>query len=80
MGGYFEKHALVQSDGLWAVRRYEYGDDGKFLYIGRNKTHGAGTDTLQWHIWKYTWNDYGPLLIEGPLISSWDNRATLDWE
>ena len=79
MGGYFEKHALVQSDGLWAVRRFEY-TAGEPIYIGRNKTHKAATDSLQWHVWKISYTGTDATLIEGPLTGTWDGRDSMDWE
>jgi hypothetical protein len=75
---YFEKWALIQSDGMWAVRRFEYSSE-KIIYIGRNVVHKAATAAIDWHIWKFSYTGDDVTMIEGPLRGDWDSRATLDW-
>ena len=63
----------------WNDQRFEFsGDD--LIYKGLNTTHKALTSDTDWYILKYTWDGSGnPTRIEGPLVGSWDNRASLAW-
>ena len=64
----------------WRSQRFEY-STGDLLYKGVHETFGAATSDNNWRIWKYTWDvDDNPVLIEGPVIGSWDDRASLGWE
>jgi hypothetical protein len=62
----------------WHDQRMAY-NTGQLIYFGKNLTHKAATDATTWNIWKYTWDGSDCTRIEGPLVGSWDNRASLAW-
>lgn len=64
----------------WKVRRFDY-VSGDLIYKGFHEIIGASTSDKNWRIFKYTWDAEGnPTMIEGPVIGSWDDRASLGWE
>ena len=52
---------------------------GELDYEGLNVVHNEATTATTWLIWKYTWDGASCTRIEGPLIGSWDGRASLAW-
>ena len=62
----------------WKATRLDY-TSGDLDYKGLHENNKANTDDGNWRIWKYTWSGDNPVLIEGPLSGSWDNRASLEW-
>ena len=70
---------LANTSAYWLDQRLDY-TSGDLDYRGVNVGHKAGTGTNTWYVWKYTWNGSGACTrIEGPLVGSWDNRASLAW-
>lgn len=73
------------SDDTWylyesesKVIRMEYSGDN-LIYRGINKVHKAATNSATWIVYKYTYTGTDLTMIEGPLIGTWDGRASLDW-
>jgi hypothetical protein len=64
-------------DSNMVVRMDYDGDD--LVYRGLNSTHKAATSATNWVVYKYTYTDSKLVMIEGPLVGSWDGRAALDW-
>ena len=62
----------------WRDVRMEY-SDGNIAYKGTHRQNNAGTDETTWVITKYTWSGSDIVRIQGPLLGSWDNRASLGW-
>jgi hypothetical protein len=60
------------------VVRMEYSGDN-LIYRGINKAHKAATSSATWVVYKYTYTGTDLTMIEGPLIGTWDGRASLDW-
>ena len=68
----------LAADIQWLEKRFDW-SSGDLDYKGFNLTQGAQTSADTWYIWKYTWSNGNPVIIDGPLIGSWDNRAGLNW-
>ena len=59
----------------WYDQRFDM-TSGNIDYIGRSLTHKS-SDML---IWKYSFDASDNITrIEGPLMGTWANRASLDW-
>ena len=76
--GYFEKHALIQSNGLWGRSLYYYGTDG-IEYICRHIEKGTASSAGGWYIWKYIYSSGNLEDVQGPLRGTADGRAALGW-
>jgi len=73
------KVVIIQDkDDYWKDKRLEY-SSGNLVYRGYNTTNKASTSAQDWHIWKYTWSSGDLTRIQGPLVGTWDGRASLDW-
>jgi len=59
-------------------QRFDF-TSGNMDYKGLNPVHNEATDAVTWYIFKYTWDGTDCTRIEGPLVGSWDGRATLAW-
>jgi hypothetical protein len=71
---------ILYGDNHWRSKRFSY-DSDNMQYKGFHEAIRADTSSTDWRVWKYTWDATpNPILIEGPLIGSWDDRASLDWE
>ena len=76
--GYFEKHALIQHDGIWGRRKFYYGSDG-VDYICRHMDPDAATSDDGWYVWKFIYVSTNLDDIQGPLRGTADGRAALGW-
>jgi len=70
---------LPNDDFMWLDQRMDY-TSGDLDYRGITEAHKASEGASVWWIWKYTW-DAGSncTRIEGPLLGSWTDRASLAW-
>jgi len=59
-------------------QRFDY-TSGNLDYRGLNVVHDEETSATTWYIWKYTWVGVNCTRAEGPLVGSWDGRASLSW-
>lgn len=74
------RSALTSFRGsYWQDARYAYsGSD--LIYMGMTTEHNAPESKGVWSIWKLTYDVNGEITRkEGPFVSSWDNRANLNW-
>ena len=62
----------------WKEQRYEFSGNNP-IYKGLHTTIGAATSNTNWYIWKFTFTGNNPTRIQGPIVGSWDNRASLGW-
>ena len=69
---------VIRGIGWGEVRPLDY-VSGNPTYLAKHKTHGAATSAPDWRIWKYTWVSGNCTRIQGELVGSIDDRATLGW-
>ena len=72
------RRALASENSNWKDKRYEF-SDGNVIFKGLHEDHKASMADDNWQIWKLTYDDGNITRIEGPLIGSWSNRASLAW-
>jgi len=58
--------------------RYSYAL-GKLEYKGTNSSINPSTSALDWTIVKYSYFGNDLVMEQGPLVGSWDDRASLAW-
>jgi hypothetical protein len=79
MSEYFERWALIQTDGIWQERNFYRDGSGNIEYICRNKRFDALTSDEDWYVWRFYYTGSNLDKIRGPLRGAADDRATLDW-
>jgi hypothetical protein len=62
----------------WKAQRFDW-TSGDLDYKGLNTDANAAESDADWYVWKFTWVDGNPTLIQGPLVGSWTDRAALSW-
>lgn len=62
----------------WPELRFDF-TTGDLDYLGKHYSSGAATSDGGWLVWKFTWSSSLPTRIQGPIVGSWDNRASLSW-
>lgn len=79
MSGYFEKLALLGSNGLWQRTKFYYNASTATEYICRH-TDLVATSVDGWHVWRFTYNADGTIDdMQGSLRGKADDRASLGW-
>ena len=77
MPEYFSVPELIAKT-YWKDKRFDY-SGADLIYMGVNRDQNASSGDPNWHIWKLTWSGTSLGRIQGPIIGSWDNRASLGW-
>ena len=69
-----EKYAPI----VQLCTRYSY-LSGKMNYKGTHNTINPMTSDPNWAIFKYSYTGNDLVLEQGPIVGSWDDRASLAW-
>jgi len=59
--------------------RFSYDVSGNLEYVGLNTIDGIADDIPTWQVLKFIYSDGDISYIEGPIMGTWDGRASLNW-
>ena len=78
VGGTSDRESLVGLDSYWKDQQIEY-SSGLPVYVGRHYRSGRPDGDENWAVWKFTYSGVDVTRLEGPIVGTWTDRATLGW-
>uniref|UniRef100_A0A6M3JU69 Uncharacterized protein n=1 Tax=viral metagenome TaxID=1070528 RepID=A0A6M3JU69_9ZZZZ len=77
MPEYYSTNELL-GNTYWHSKRYEY-SSGDLIYMATHRAFNADDSDKNWQVYKLTWSSGDCTRIQGPVVGSWANRASLGW-